>query len=169
MSNNEELDKILEDLKNEDLTNTTQPQSADRLDINDENVNDFVQQKVGTLVESGIETIQAIQQTIASGFEAEELAAFAGLITSVTNAADVLNKINIQNKKAKSAKEIKQMDIAAKKQLGDGGSGHGGRGDTNILIATREEVIEKFLNNNKEYIEAKATEAEETLDDDENE
>ena len=168
MSNNEELDKILEDLKNEDLTNTTQPQSADRLDINDENVNDFVQQKVGTLVESGIETIQAIQQTIASGFEAEELAAFAGLITSVTNAADVLNKINIQNKKAKSAKEIKQMDIAAKKQIGES-SGHGGRGDTNILIATREEVIEKFLNNNKEYIEAKATEAEETLDDDENE
>ena len=57
----------------------------------------------------------------------------------------------IQNKKAASSKEIKELDIEAKKQLG---SGSNKTGNTNILIATREEVIERFLDKNKKYIEA---------------
>ena len=46
--------------------------------------------------------------------------------------------------------------LKAKKQLGKGSGGNGGT--TNVLIATREEVIEKFLNKNKKQIEADYTE-----------
>ena len=159
----EELDQILEDLKNDDSISTlNETPSAERIDISDDNVNDFIMQKVGRLVESGIETVEAIQQTIASGFEAEELNAFSGLLASVTHAADVLNKINIQNKKAAAAKEIKEMDISSKKQLSAGNQG----GTTNnVLIATREEVIERFLEQNQEVIEAEIIQSE--IDDDE--
>jgi hypothetical protein len=153
----DELDNIIEELKNDDsLSSLSETPSAERLDINDENVNDYIMQKVGRLIESGIETVEAIQQTIATGLEADELNAFSGLLTSVTNAAEALNKINIQNKKAKATKEIKEMEIEGKKMLGSGG---GNTGNTNILVATREEVIERFLNKNKNYLEAEFTES----------
>jgi ABC-type histidine transport system ATPase subunit len=143
MSEDKELEQILEDLKSdESITSLNESPSAERIDINDDNVNDYVMQKVGKLVESGIETVEALQQTIASGFEADELNAFSTLLASVTHAADTLNKINLQNKKEKAARELKMLDVEAKKELGPG---QGPNGNTNILIATREEVIERFL------------------------
>ena len=159
----DDLDQILEELKNDSSISSLSDQpSAQRLDVDDSNINDYIIQKVGKLIESGIETVETIQQTIASGFEPEELQAFSGLIASVTNAAETLNKINIQNKKAKASKEIKQMEIESKqKQLGDGGSG---KTTNNVLIATREEVIERFLEKNEKYIAAEATEVEEEDD-----
>jgi len=151
----EDLDKILEDLKNDQsiASLADQPQQ-DRIDVDKDNINDYVIQKVARLIETGIETVESIKQTIASGFEVDELQAFSALIGAVTSAADTLNKINLQQMKAKSAKQLKKMDIASKKQLGNGG-GHGG--NTNVLIATREEVIERFLNNKKEFLEADFT------------
>ena len=60
----DDLDQILEELKNDNSMSTlSEEPSAEKLDITDENVNDYVMQKVGRLVESGIETIEAIQQT----------------------------------------------------------------------------------------------------------
>ena len=80
----DDLDKILDELKNDDsVSSLNETASAEKLDINDENVNDYIMQKVGKLIESGIETVETIQQTIASGFEPEELQAFSGLIASV--------------------------------------------------------------------------------------
>lgn len=157
-----ELDDILEELKNDKTLSTLrEPPSAQKLNISDDNVNDYIMQKIGGLIESGIETVNAIRGTISSGFEAEELSAFSSLIASITNAAEVINKINIQNKKAKSSKEIKQLELESKKQLG-GMSKHG---DTNILIATREEIVNQFLEKNKKYIDTTATEHTKDTDD----
>lgn len=156
----DELDDILKELQNDDSMSTmNEPVSAERLDINDDNLNNYVMQKIGRLIESGIETVEGIQQTISTGLEADELTAFASLLTSVTRAADTLNKINIQNKRAKAAKEIKEMEIEGKKQLG---SGSGGGTTNNVLIATREEVIERFLEKNQKVLEAETTESEPT-------
>lgn len=158
----DELEDILEELKNDDSISTLNDQpSAEKLDINDENVNDYIMQKVGRLIESGLDTVEAIQQTIASGFEPEELQAFSGLMTAITNAANTLNKINVENKKAKNAKELKNIDIEAKKELGNGETKGG---NTNVLIATREEIMKQFLNNNKKILDAEYTE--ETIEDD---
>jgi hypothetical protein len=152
----DDLDKILDDLKNDkSISSLNQEPEQKRLDINEDNLGDYVIQKVGTLVESGIEAVQSIQQTIASGFQPEELAAFNGLISAVTSAADTLNKIHLQHLKQKSAKELKQMDIASRKQLSDSIT-HSG--NTNVLIATREEIIERFLKDNKKVLNAEFTE-----------
>ena len=157
----DDLKTILKELENDEtLSSLNETTSADKLDINDETVNDYILQKVGTLIENGIQTVESIQQVIASGFEPEELQAFSGLISSITNAADTLNRINIQNKKSKTAKELKQMDIDNKTKLPEGRGGN-----TNVLIATREEVIERFLEKNKKYINAEATEATDITED----
>jgi|TARA_R110002126_G_scaffold13626_2_gene58740 phenylalanyl-tRNA synthetase alpha subunit len=160
----DDLEDILEELKNdESLTTLNEPQPVEKIDINDDNVNDYIMQKVARLVESGIDVVESIQQTVATGLETDELAAFSSLISSVTHAADVLNKINIQNKKAAATKEIKEMDIEAKKQLSAGNNSNGGT--TNVLIATREEIMDSFLEKNKKVLDVTDVEVTEINDD----
>jgi len=138
---NDDLDELFEELKtDESLTSLTKTQSADKINVNDDSINDFIMQKAGKLVEDGVDTIDAIKQTVLTSFEPDELAAYSDLIKSVVKAIDTMNKINLQNKKDKSAREIKKMDIELKKELPAAQGGN-----TNILVATREEIIQGFL------------------------
>jgi len=159
-----DLDKILDELKTDDsVASLADNEPEERLDINDENINEYIMQNVGKLVQSGLEMVQSIQQTINSGFEADELNAFSGLLGAVTKAADTLNKINIQNKRAKTAKELKQLDLGKQRELGNGSV------TNNVLIATREEIMEQFLKNNKKSIEAEIIEQNKENGEDEDE
>ena len=149
MTNDKELDDIIDGLKTEkslDILNSAV--SASPPDVTDDTLNQFIIDKMTTLVKNGMDTIESLQQTVITGFEPEEMTAFSSLIQSVIKAADTLNKINIESKKAKTAKEIKAMDIATKKQLG----GHS-TSTTNVLVATREDVIKQFLTNAKKEAE----------------
>ena len=133
-------------------------------EVNDENMNEYICQKMTHLVENGIDTVDAIKGTLlATAFDAKEMESFSALFKSVIDAVDVLNKINLQNKKAKTQKEIKEMDITQRQLEGPKTN------NTNILIATREEIIKNFLedtkkvspNNEEEVIDVEATESEE--------
>jgi 50S ribosomal subunit-associated GTPase HflX len=140
---NEELDVLLDNLKNDTTISTLMEQNTAVIKepVTDDNINSYVMKKISKLIDDGMVTIESIQQDIISSstYESEQLEAFSNLFKSVVKAADTLNKINLQNKKDKSLKELKQMDIQMKKEFPDSG------GNTNILIATREEIIKTFL------------------------
>jgi len=150
MSENDNLDELLDQLKNDTTLNQTVTSVKAELDLNDENVNEYILKKVGKLIEGGVDTIEALRESVLASCEPSELEAYSELFRAVTGAADVLNKINVQNKKNKSAKELKKMDIQARAELPASRTG----GDTNILIAPREEIIKKFLEDNKKVINA---------------
>ena len=145
---NDNLDELLDQLKNDTTLNHTITSNKIELNLNDENINDYVLQKAGKLVENGVDTVDALRESVLAGCEPDQIGAYSELFRAVTGALDSLNRINIQNKKDKTAKEIKVMDVDARNQLP---SGHTG-GDTNILIAPREEIIKKFLEQHKEAI-----------------
>jgi len=110
--------------------------------VNDENVNEYVCEKISKLVQDGVETIDILKSSmLATATDAKEIESFSILFKSVVDAVEVLNKINLQNKKVKAAKELKEMDHH-QKQLGEGGTTN----NTNILISTREEIVKNFLN-----------------------
>lgn len=150
MSENDNLDELLDQLKNDTTLNQTVTSVKAELDLNDENVNEYILKKVGKLIEGGVDTIEALRESVLASCEPSELEAYSELFRAVTGAADVLNKINVQNKKNKSAKELKKMDIQARAELPASRTS----GDTNILIAPREEIIKKFLEDNKKVINA---------------
>lgn len=153
------LDELLDQLKND--TTLTQPATSEKTELNltDENVNDYILKKVGRLIEGGVDTIEALRESVLASCEPSELEAYSELFRAVTTAADTLNRINVQNKKDKTAKELKQMDIKARIELPENK-----KGDTNILIAPREEIFKKFLDKNKDIIDI---EIEEDLNDEE--
>ena len=150
----QELDDIINGLKTDQSMSTLAETPSSN--GNDDNINQFIIDKMTRLVENGMDTIESLQQTVVTGFEPEELSAFSSLIQSVIKAADTLNKINISNKKAKTDKELKILDVETKKHLSMAKGGN----TTNVLVATREEIIQKFLTAAKKEAESAVIEVE---------
>ena len=140
MSNSSEIDSIIQELKAEEVpAPTVNDASPDDVKVNDENVGEYVYQKSAELVESTLGAVQSLKDSVLTGSDPKEIAALSQLINSATKALDQLNKINIQNKVSKSNVEIKKMEIEAnanRPMLPN---------TTNVLIATRDEVMKQLF------------------------
>jgi hypothetical protein len=158
MSNDNEIDSIIDQLKADAVPNkTATPKNIETEEVNDENVGDYVYKKSAELVESTLGAVQNLKDSVLCGSDPKEIAALSQLINSATKALDQLNKINIQNKQSKSNKEIKQMEIEA----------NANRpvlpNTTNVLIATRDEIMKQMFDkpsrktNSLELIEGEFT------------
>jgi hypothetical protein len=109
-----------------------------------EEVEAFVLKHSADLVENSVKSIMELQKlTVATG-DPEMMAGLASLIAASTGAIETVNKLHMLNKKAEINKEIKKIELEGKKELqqlkNEGNSMLPGS-QTNILIATREEII----------------------------
>lgn len=138
--NNSEIDSIIQELKSDEISSTTKENLVVNNEIiTDENVGDYVYKKSTELVESTLGAVQSLKDTVLTGSDPKEIAALSQLINSATKALDQLNKINIQNKTNKANFEIKKMEIesnASRPVLPN---------TTNVLIATRDEVMKQLF------------------------
>lgn len=158
---NEQLDDLNDlviELKNtKSLTNIIAPPediSTKAETINENNVDDFIYRKSSTLIQQGIDTIESLKGTVLSGADAETVEAYSKLVASVASSIEILNKINIQKRKEKAAKELKQMDIDTSKKLLDKYDGTTNiKNQTNILVASREEIMKALVGKAEEIAE----------------
>jgi hypothetical protein len=141
MNNDSEIDSIIQELKSDEISSSTIKENlvVNQEIITDENVGDYVYKKSTELVESTLGAVQSLKDTVLTGSDPKEIAALSQLINSATKALDQLNKINIQNKTNKANFEIKKMEIesnASRPVLPN---------TTNVLIATRDEVMKQLF------------------------
>jgi len=139
--NNNEIDSIIQELKAEEIQNPNKEIIAPKNlnNITDDNVNDYVYKKSSELIDSTLNAIDYLKDTIVTGSDPKEISALSQLINSATKALDQLNKINIQNKTNKNNMEIKKMEIesnANRPMLPN---------TTNVLIATRDEIMKQMF------------------------
>lgn len=138
MSN--ELDDLLKELKNPNKENGLPPPlKEDTIVLKDDNVGEYVLKKAAELIETGLFTVEAMRNIIATSYETDGVESYAALIKAVNDSIETLNKINIQNKKSKTSKEIKQMELDGRQQLPYT------QNNTNVLIATRDEVMKNLI------------------------
>lgn len=139
--NNSEIDSIIQELKAEEIQNPNKeiiPTKNPNV-ITDENVNEYVYKKSSELIDSTLNAIDYLKDTIVTGSDPKEIAALSQLINSASKALDQLNKINIQNKTNKNNMEMKKMEIesnANRPVLPN---------TTNVLIATRDEIMKQMF------------------------
>lgn len=144
MENNNEIDSIIEQLKNDSVPSSIVVKENNTDDsITDENVNSFVYKKSVELVSASLGAVQTIRDSVLTGVDPKEIAALSQLINATTKALDTLNQINLQNKKSKSNAELKKMELEANKMIASKIPQ-----TTNILIASRDEIL-KGLNGKK--------------------
>lgn len=143
-NNTSEIDSIIQELKADEIAPVVRKSEPVNVEnVNDENVGEYVYKKSAELVESTLGAVQSLKDNVLTGSDPKEIAALSQLINSATKALDQLNKINIQNKVNKSNVEIKKMEIDA----------NANRpilpNTTNVLIATRDEVMKQLFDKPK--------------------
>ena len=142
MESESEVDNIINELRSSSVPSSSKPEiiTKSHENVTDENVSTYVYQKTAEIIQAGLDAINALSNNIAMGADPKEIAAMASLMGATTKAIDSLNSINLQHKQATTAVELKKMDIAGKKDIVSKLPAA-----NNILIATRDEVINKFV------------------------
>jgi hypothetical protein len=147
----DDLNDLVSELKNsKSLTGLMVPQESKPSEtvsesITEDNIDDFIYRKSSTLIQQGVDTIEAVKRSVISGGTAETIEAYSKLVSSVASSIEILNKINIQKRKEKAARELKQMDLDSSKKLLDKYDGNTTINQTNILVASREEIMKAIL------------------------
>jgi hypothetical protein len=142
MDNSNEIDSIIDQLKNDSVQNSTSSKRKPTLTgLTDENVNDYVYNKTAEVIESGLDAISNLKDSVMTGQDPKEISALAQLIGATTKAIDGLNKINLQIKQHKNNIEVAKLENESLKKMQTS--------TTNVLaIATREEVMKKLFDKN---------------------
>ena len=121
----------------------------------DAELQDFVLKNSAKLAELSIKSVQELQKvTVATG-DPEQMAGLASLIAAGAGAIETINKIHLQNKKAETVKDVKKLEIEGKKEiqkLKNDGYLNLPQGNTNVLIATREEIISQLTGKAKNKV-----------------
>ncbi len=130
---------------------TYTPTSAESLDEN--NIDDFIFRKTSTLIQQGVDTIENLKRTVLSGATPETIEAYSKLMSSVATSIEILNKVNLQKRKEKAAKDLKRMDIDNSKKLLDKYNPTTIENQTNILVASREEIMKAIVGKADDIIE----------------
>lgn len=144
-----DIDTLLNELSSFSFPQQTTAKSVPRgtpSNITEDNINDYILQKTGNLVDAGLGAVQDLKDFVVQGQNPDEIAALSELISSTTKAIEALNRINLQNKKAKTDKELKTMDIEGKKAIAGSLPGANITNNTNVLVASREEIFKQLLN-----------------------
>jgi hypothetical protein len=125
---------------------TVEKVKAERDPLKKEDLEKFVIERGGALIEDALEMVATVKDFIISAPNAEDVDALAGLINATSSAMETLNKINIQEKKSDTSVKLKTMDIESKKEMLQADN-------TQRVLATREEIF-KMLTDKAKPIEA---------------
>lgn len=136
----EELNEMVGDLL-EQLNNANQKAEQAKKESNPlkkEDMERFVIEKAGKLVEESIEVVSNVKEYISSAPESKDVGSLAELIAATSTAIETLNKIIVTDKKNDTLIKAKEMDISSRRELKEA--------DTNQkLLATREQVFKMLI------------------------
>ena len=137
------VNELTEKLKEQVLTiqKTSNSYISETNALKKENLEKFLLEKTGELVNEGLEAIKDLKNIFVSNPNAEEIDALANAFKAVSSGLSVLKDIQITNAKIENNKELKEMDIKAKKELKELKR----EDDTQKLMLTRDEVFKKLL------------------------
>jgi len=90
---------------------------APEIPLDEDNLSTFIFETSQKIIQSGLDTIATLKDTVANTEDSKTMLGFAEIISATIGAIDTLNSINIEKRKATTAKEIKNMDIQSRTQL----------------------------------------------------
>ena len=140
----DDIDEIVKKIKGDEQVIELKPVP----EVTDDTVNNYVYEKTTELVESSLAAINSLRNSVVQGQDPDEINALTSLITATNKALDTLNKINLQNKQIKASAANKKLDLEARKEIASKRQAP----TTNVLIATREEIM-KNLNSSQKHLE----------------
>lgn len=148
MDDEEKSDDLEADVKDlvqqlkDDTKNIKEAAQSEEFKLNPEDLEQFIIDKTGALVNSSIDMVNTVKQYVEAAPNPEDVESLASLLKAATGSIDTLSKVFIQNKKTNTSIEMKKMDIDSKKQLLD-------QDHQNKLLLSREDVLDELLSSAK--------------------
>lgn len=136
----EELNEMVGDLL-EQLTDANKKAELAKKENNPlkkEDMERFVVEKAGRLVEESLEVVSNVKEYISSAPESKDVGSLAELIAATSTAIETLNKIIVTDKRNETVIKAKEMDITSRKELKAVDA-------SNKLLATREQVFKMLI------------------------
>lgn len=136
----EELNEMVGDLLEQlnDANKKAEQAKKESNPLKKEDMERFVVEKAGKLVEESLEVVSNVKEYISSAPESKDVGSLAELIAATSTAIETLNKIIVTDKKNETLIKAKEMDISSRKELKEA--------DTNQkLLATREQVFKMLI------------------------
>ena len=134
-----DVKSLLDQLK--DTTKLAKQVDKAPFDLPKEDLEKFILNNTGKLIQDSMETIDNIKQYIISAPEPEDVHSLAELYKASTGAIEALNKILLQQQKTETQLAVKTMDIQSKQALAEK------RDDKSTF--TREEIMEQLFDSGK--------------------
>ena len=136
----EELNEMVGDLLDQlqDANKKAEMAKKENNPLKKEDMERFVVEKAGKLVEESIEVVSNVKEYISSAPESKDVGSLAELIAATSTAIETLNKIIVTDKKNETLIKAKEMDISSRKELKESEN-------TTKLLATREQVFKMLI------------------------
>lgn len=136
----EELNEMVGDLLSQlnDANEKAKKAEKEQNTLTKENMERFVIEKAGRLVEESLGVVTNVKDYISSAPEAKDVGSLAELIAATSTAIETLNKIIVTDKKNETLMKAKEMDIAARKEIKQADN-------QTKLLATREQVFKMLI------------------------
>jgi hypothetical protein len=136
----EELNEMVGDLLSQlnDANKKAEVVAKENNPLIKENIEKFVIEKAGKLVEESIDVVSNVKEYISSAPESKDVGSLADLIAATSTAIETLNKIIVADKRNDTTIKTKEMDIASRKEMKEADN-------TSKLLTTREQVFKMLI------------------------
>jgi hypothetical protein len=138
----QDIKSLVDQLKESTVVNNTVAIRTEELSLEPQDVEQFVIRNSGHLVQQSLEVMDNVKDYIMASGDPDSISALSDLINASSKAIESLNKIVVQNKRTATTIATKTMDIEAKYTIED-------KKNENALIASREEIFKKILDDAK--------------------
>lgn len=118
---------------------------ADNTPLKEEDLQQYVLNKTKALIEAGLGAVQDLTPSVVAGSDSREIDALSKLMASTAQSIDTLQKIALINKKAEQDERLEKVRIEGKKEVAKLQQGPQHVTNTNILVASREEIMKKLF------------------------
>ena len=153
MNSNDDISSLLDELSSFDIPAPhTQRAATDNSPLEEKDLQQYVLNKTKALVETTLGAVQDLTPGIVAGSDAKEIEALSKLIASAAQSIDALQRSALIDKKADRDEKLEKIRIEAKKEIVALQGPQQSFNNSQVVIASREEVIAALLKNKEEIL-----------------
>jgi len=144
----DDLQTLLDELSSFEMPapNTHKALDADPV-LNKEETEQYFLNKTKAIIEASVGAVQDLTQATVHGGNAKDVEALSKLVAATAQMLDTLNKTNLVDKKADRDEQLERIRIEGRKEVAQLTQGPKHVTNNNVLVATREEIMKKLLDN----------------------
>ena len=153
MNHDDDITSLLDELSSFDIPSPhTQRAATDDSPLEEKDLQQYVLNKSKALVEVGIGALQDLTPGIVAGSDSKEIESLSKLMASTAQAIDALQRSALIDKKADRDEKLERMRIEAKKEMIALQGPQQNFNNSQVVIATREEVIAALMKDREEIL-----------------